>query len=180
MEVGGCGKTASTIQMCHNHFIEAYDPTIEDSYRRNVVVQGETLILDTAGQEEFSALREQRIRDSEGFLLIYDVTSRASLDCLELMLAQIARTKSVRRARHLGPRGCGWQQDRQVVSEAEAQAWGKQRGVAVAQFSAKTREGLVDTFEQLIVKVGTHKGVFGSKASKRATGKKLTLACTVL
>ena len=37
-------------------FIDEYDPTIEDSYRKQVVVDGETClldILDTAGQEEY-------------------------------------------------------------------------------------------------------------------------------
>jgi GTPase KRas protein len=190
---GGCGKTASTIQMCHNHFVEAYDPTIEDSYRRNVAVQGETVlleILDTAGQEEFSPLRDQWIRESEGFLLIYDVTSRASLDCLELMLNQIVRTKQEDEPDIMSRvvvAGNKIDKPGRVVSEAEAQAWGKEHGVAaVVQFSAKTREGLVETFEQLIVKVGTHKGIFGNnKASKTGkksapNAKKLSQACNVL
>lgn len=37
-------------------FVEEYDPTIEDSYRKQVVIDGETClldILDTAGQEEY-------------------------------------------------------------------------------------------------------------------------------
>jgi small GTP-binding protein len=48
------GKSALTIQLIQNHFVEEYDPTIEDSYRKQVVIDGETCqldILDTAGQE---------------------------------------------------------------------------------------------------------------------------------
>ena len=40
--------------------MDEYDPTIEDSYRKQVVVDDETClldILDTAGQEEYSAMR---------------------------------------------------------------------------------------------------------------------------
>ena len=33
-------------------------------------------VLDTAGQEEFSAMREQYMRSGEGFLLVYSVTDR--------------------------------------------------------------------------------------------------------
>ncbi len=36
--------------------MDEYDPTIEDSYRKQVVIDGETClldILDTAGQEEY-------------------------------------------------------------------------------------------------------------------------------
>lgn len=50
------GKSALTIQLIQNHFVEEYDPTIEDSYRKQVVIDGETClldILDTAGQEEY-------------------------------------------------------------------------------------------------------------------------------
>ena len=31
---GGVGKSALTIQLIQNHFIDEYDPTIEDSYRK--------------------------------------------------------------------------------------------------------------------------------------------------
>ena len=53
---GGVGKSALTIQLIQNHFVDEYDPTIEDSYRKQVVIDGETClldILDTAGQEEY-------------------------------------------------------------------------------------------------------------------------------
>jgi len=35
------------------------------------------LVLDTAGQEEFSAMREQYMRSGEGFLLVFSVTDRS-------------------------------------------------------------------------------------------------------
>lgn len=53
------------LQLCLNHFIENYDPTIEDSYRKHAVIDDEPClieILDTAGQEEYTALRDQWIR----------------------------------------------------------------------------------------------------------------------
>ena len=33
---GGVGKSALTIQLVTNQFVEEYDPTIEDSYRKQV------------------------------------------------------------------------------------------------------------------------------------------------
>ena len=33
---GGVGKSALTIQLIQNHFVDEYDPTIEDSYRKQV------------------------------------------------------------------------------------------------------------------------------------------------
>ena len=57
---GGVGKSALTIQLIQNQFMEEYDPTIEDSYRKQVVVDKAACyldILDTAGQEEYSAMK---------------------------------------------------------------------------------------------------------------------------
>lgn len=93
---GGVGKTALTIQLCLNHFVETYDPTIEDSYRKQVVIDSQSCmleVLDTAGQEEYTALRDQWIRDGEGFVLVYSITSRASFSRVTKFYNQIQRVK---------------------------------------------------------------------------------------
>ncbi|KAJ9473835.1 putative 60S ribosomal protein L19-A (putative) [Pseudozyma hubeiensis] len=61
---GGVGKTALVIQLCLSHFVETYDPTIDDSYRKQTVIDDQPCVLevlDTAGQEEYTALRYQWI-----------------------------------------------------------------------------------------------------------------------
>ena len=51
---GGVGKSCLTFQLVWGKFLEKYDPTIEDSYRKEGFnVDGEVVtieILDTAGQ----------------------------------------------------------------------------------------------------------------------------------
>ena len=37
-------------------------------------------VLDTAGQEEFSAMREQYMRSGEGFLLVFSLADRTSYE----------------------------------------------------------------------------------------------------
>ena len=37
-------------------------------------------VLDTAGQEEFSAMREQYMRSGEGFLLVFSLADRNSYE----------------------------------------------------------------------------------------------------
>ncbi|GBC13065.2 small G-protein Ras2 [Rhizophagus irregularis DAOM 181602=DAOM 197198] len=91
---GGVGKCALTIQLCLNHF--TYDPTIEDSYRKQVIIDDEPCVLevlDTAGQEEYTALRDQWIRDGEGFLLVYSISSRSTFERVERFRDQITRVK---------------------------------------------------------------------------------------
>ncbi|KAK7890009.1 RAS2 protein [Exophiala xenobiotica] len=93
---GGVGKTALTIQLCLNHFVETYDPTIEDSYRKQVVIDQQACmleVLDTAGQEEYTALRDQWIRDGEGFILVYSITSRNSFNRIQKFHSQVQRVK---------------------------------------------------------------------------------------
>jgi GTPase KRas len=76
-------------QLCLNHFVETYDPTIEDSYRKSCMLE----VLDTAGQEEYTALRDQWIRDGEGFVLVYSITSRNSFSRIQRFYSQIQRVK---------------------------------------------------------------------------------------
>jgi GTPase KRas protein len=79
-----------------NHFVETYDPTIEDSYRKQVQIDGQSCmleVLDTAGQEEYTALRDQWIRDGEGFVLVYSISSRPSFARIEKFYKQIQRVK---------------------------------------------------------------------------------------
>lgn len=50
-------------------------------------------MLDTAGQEEYSAMREQYMRTGEGFLLVYSITSRQSFEEIQVFQQQILRVK---------------------------------------------------------------------------------------
>ncbi len=52
---GGVGKSALTVQFVSGHFMEKYDPTIEDFYRKEIEVDHTPCvleILDTAGTEQ--------------------------------------------------------------------------------------------------------------------------------
>ncbi|WWC68079.1 uncharacterized protein I206_101998 [Kwoniella pini CBS 10737] len=93
---GGVGKTALTVQFTMSSFVETYDPTIEDCYRKQWVVDDQPClleVLDTAGQEEYTALRDQWIRDGEGFLIVYSITSRATFERVERIVERVIRVK---------------------------------------------------------------------------------------
>lgn len=82
---GSVGKTTSVIRLQQNMFVEWYDPTIEDYYRKIIDVDGISTmleILDTASEEENPPGRERYIQDGQGFILMYSITSRASFDSL--------------------------------------------------------------------------------------------------
>ena len=80
---GGVGKSALTLRYCQGVFVSVYDPTIEDAYRKSQEIDGEMVhldILDTAGQEDYVALRTQWMRERQGFLLVYSMTDRQSYE----------------------------------------------------------------------------------------------------
>ncbi|TKR68253.1 hypothetical protein L596_024259 [Steinernema carpocapsae] len=93
---GGVGKSSLTIQFFQRVYIDYYDPTIEDQYIQHCEVDGSWVImdvLDTAGQEEFSAMREQYMRSGKGFLLVYSVTDEKSFLEAPKLYRQVLRVK---------------------------------------------------------------------------------------
>ncbi|OQE15648.1 hypothetical protein PENSTE_c027G08171 [Penicillium steckii] len=85
-----------TAQFVQNVWIESYDPTIEDSYRKQIEVDGRQCILeilDTAGTEQFTAMRELYMKQGQGFLLVFSITSASSLNELSELREQIIRIK---------------------------------------------------------------------------------------
>ncbi len=64
-----------------SQFVEDYEPTKADSYRKKVVLDGEEVqidILDTAGQEDYAAIRDNYFRSGEGFLCVFSITELES------------------------------------------------------------------------------------------------------
>jgi len=97
MGTGGVGKSSLTLRYVHNTFCTAYDPTIEDLYI-NYISRGKTRVkvelLDTAGQEAFSSLRELYIAEGDAFVLVYSISSRESYKRIENFADAIHRGRT--------------------------------------------------------------------------------------
>ncbi|TCD67166.1 Ras GTPase [Steccherinum ochraceum] len=82
---GGVGKSTLLHRFIHDTFEDVYDPTLEDTYRKAVVINSEVVLLecqDIGGQEDYAIMHERASRTGDGFLLVYSVTSKASLNSL--------------------------------------------------------------------------------------------------
>ena len=58
-----------------------YEPTKADSYRTKVTIDGQEStvdILDTAGQEDYAAIRDNYFRSGEGFICVFSITEYES------------------------------------------------------------------------------------------------------
>ena len=70
----GVGKLALTVQFVLDIIAEKFVFSIEDSCRKLVKVlgqQGVLEILNTAGTEQFTAMRDLYKKNGQGFLLVY-------------------------------------------------------------------------------------------------------------
>lgn len=150
---GGVGKSALTIQFFQSHFVDEYDPTIEDSYTKNCVIDKEQVkldVLDTAGQEEYSAMREQYMRTGQGFLMVYSINSRNSLEELQSFYVQIQRVKD---SDHVPVvvvgNKCDLESERQVSYE-EGLALAKLFGAVFLETSAKQNIHVEESFYELV------------------------------
>lgn len=82
--------------MCYNDLFGNYIPTVEDSYTKRVAIDSETCILeilDTGGHEDYTVLWDQWISDSDGFVLVYSITSRASFARIKIFHDYIRTVK---------------------------------------------------------------------------------------
>lgn len=158
---GAVGKSCMTVQLVSHHFIDFYDPTIEDSYRKQTVIDNETVlldILDTAGQDEYSAMRDQYMRTGQGFILVFDVTSRATFDELATFAEQVSRAKDA----NLGDvplvvvaNKCDLAHLR-AVTTTEASDFAASIGAAFIEASAKNRYNVEEAFAQAVREVKRH------------------------
>lgn len=181
---GGVGKSALTIQLIQNHFVDEYDPTIEDSYRKQVTIDQETClldILDTAGQEEYSAMRDQYMRSGQGFLTVFAVTSRSSFDEVTSFREQILRVKDEDKVPMvLAGNKCDLDNERQVT-KAQGDELAKSFGCPFFETSAKARINVEEAFYQLVREIRNMNAPAAGKdgkAKSKSSSKKG--ACSLL
>uniref|UniRef100_A0A8W8IUD3 Ras-related protein Rap-2a n=1 Tax=Magallana gigas TaxID=29159 RepID=A0A8W8IUD3_MAGGI len=95
---GGVGKSALTVKFVSGTFMEKYDPTIEDFYRKEIEVDSAPSvleILDTAGTEQFASMRDLYIKNGQGFVIVYSITSLQTFQDIKTMKEQIIRVKGI-------------------------------------------------------------------------------------
>jgi len=155
---GGVGKTAMTIRFVSDRFVQEYDPTVEDAYKKEHQIDGKDItveIIDTAGQEEYtSGLQDKFIRGGEGFILVYSITSRPSLNRVKEIRNKIAWTKdSEEVAMILVGNKSDLVKERQVPTQ-EGKEVAQEFGCPFLETSAKTGENVAECMRLLFLEIG--------------------------
>ncbi|KAG2374359.1 hypothetical protein C9374_010929 [Naegleria lovaniensis] len=183
---GGVGKSALTIRFVQpDTFAEEYDPTIEDSYIKQVTIDSVTYfleILDTAGQEEYQALRDDYMRKGHGFLLVFSIIERSTFDELNKFRDQILRVKDKDKVPMvmIGNK-CDLEEERKV-STAEAKNKAEEWGIPFFEGSAKSRINVEESFYELVREVRKEKEQQSNapKNTKKAPSGKKKKGCLIL
>jgi len=192
---GGVGKSCLTAQFVHNEWIEAYDPTIEDSYRTQRAVDGRQVvleILDTAGTEQFVAMRDLYMKTGQGFLLVFSIASRTSFEELEMLRDDIIRIKDDEDIPIVIVGNKADLEDQRAVDRAKAFSLSQRWNAPYYEASARTRtnvdEAFIDLCRQLLRRDDGHDDPrddpYPSRADdpggKRRRRKKRKEKCTIL
>ncbi|XP_046713529.1 v-ral simian leukemia viral oncogene homolog Bb (ras related) isoform X1 [Silurus meridionalis] len=184
---GGVGKSALTLQFMYDEFVEDYEPTKADSYRKKVVLDGEEVqidILDTAGQEDYAAIRDNYFRSGEGFLLVFSITEQESFSATSEFREQILRVKAEEDKIPLLLVGNKSDlADKRHVSVTGAREKADEWGVQYVETSAKTRANVDKVFFDLMREVRAKKMAENKDKNGKKSGKKkksLKERCTLL
>ncbi|POW17197.1 hypothetical protein PSTT_00668 [Puccinia striiformis] len=173
---GGVGKTTLIIQLCLNKFMDGYDPTIEDSYRKHLIIDEQPCILeilDTAGQvlstaycpfvnaDLQSIVRYFGCRgvycfegsvdtEGEGFVLVYSITARSTFERIERFRSQILRVKDTESMPIILVGNKADKVNEREVGEDEGLACARKMGCDFVETSAKTRLNVEAAYFNLI------------------------------
>ncbi|KAK4151901.1 ras family-domain-containing protein [Chaetomidium leptoderma] len=194
---GGVGKSCLTAQFVHNEWIESYDPTIEDSYRTQMSVDGRQVvleILDTAGTEQFVAMRDLYMKTGQGFLLVFSIASRTSFEELEMLRDDIIRIKDDEDIPIVIVGNKADLEDQRSVDRAKAFSLSQRWNAPYYEASARTRtnvdEPFVDLCRQMLRRDDTHDDLrddlyyphqrVEDPAAKRRRRKKRKDKCSIL
>jgi small GTP-binding protein len=87
-EQNAVGKSALVVRRIQNVFIQEYDPTIEDSFRQQLLIDQQQVmldILDVAGQTEFAALRDQWLRGCDALVVCSLFSQAGTVEAVEAL-----------------------------------------------------------------------------------------------
>jgi len=154
------------LKFCLRYFGEIYDPTLEDNFRKQAVIDGADYmieLLDTSGPDEYAtALRDQFLRDSDASLILYSITSKESFEKVGSFWEQVKKIKNEQgmwdpyQICVLGTKS-DLKDDRRVVTEEDGEKCAQKFGCAFKECSAKTAENVEKAVFDLVRKTRTYK-----------------------
>jgi len=169
----GVGKSCLSVQFVNGMFVDIYNPTVEDSFRKQVTVDDEYCvlnILDTAGVEDFSAVRQHYTLSGDGFLIVYSITSSSSFLEVDTLYQDILRIKDAEKVPAVVVANKMDLEAYRQVPRAQGEAYCAKQGVPFFEVSAKNNINVEAAFYTVVREViKQHKAKAGSKNDSTST-----------
>ncbi|KAJ3178064.1 Ras- protein R-Ras2 [Geranomyces variabilis] len=151
---GGVGKSCLTVRFLKDEFTNDYDPTIEENYRKNITVDNSNAtvnIIDTAGQHEYTALRDQHLKDGRGFLLVFACNDRATWEEIKQLRDQILKLKDTKRVPLvICGNKCDLPPDQIEVDDSLVESFCATSKIPYLKTSAKENTNVTESFHMLV------------------------------
>ncbi|KAG9272101.1 ras-related protein Rab-21-like [Astyanax mexicanus] len=149
---GRVGKTSVILRYCENKFYDKHISTLQASFfNKKLNIAGNRVnlsIWDTAGQERFHALGPIYYRESNGAVLLYDITDPDSFQKVKLWVKELRRILGNEVCLCIVGNKTDLDKDRNVSAE-EAERYAEAVGAQHHQTSAKLNTGIDQLFLSL-------------------------------
>lgn len=146
-----------------------------DSYRKKVNLDNTESfidILDTAGQEEYAAIRDNYYRSGEGFLCVFSICEHESFKNTQEFRDQICRVLDNDSIPFILVGNKADLADQRKVTSREAELKAKEWNCPYVETSAKTRQNVEEIYTKLMRSVRDKKKAAGELNSTKPQKKK--------
>ncbi|EGR31649.1 ras gtpase, putative [Ichthyophthirius multifiliis] len=153
MGPAGVGKSCITNKFVRGIFVEEYNNTLEDNQRYNYEYEGHLYlldILDTAGEDDFVALRTRWLTQRQCFIFVYSVTDRNQFKEIENFFILYDKLYPKREKSVILCANKIDLQYKREINQEEGQNLAKKYGVKYFEVSAKTGQNIEEAFRELI------------------------------
>lgn len=146
-----CGKTSILMRYQHDYFPEGINSTVAGAFVTSNIEtpEGQAVlnIWDTAGQEKYRSFVPMYVRGASVALIVFDVTDRQSFNSIDSWISEVDRESDDRCTIYI----VGNKADLPMeVEEDEIYQKANLIGAKVAIVSAKTGEGILHLFQNVI------------------------------
>jgi len=149
------GKSCIIKRYCEKRFVNKYLATIGIDYGVTKVTLTDrdikVNIFDMAGHHLFYEVRNEFYKDSQGAILVYDVSNRASFEALDYWMEELRNEVTNKsEADSIVVCVCANKSDlRRAVDESEGRLWADQHGFHFFEVSALNGDNVNEMFEAL-------------------------------